>query len=62
MKPQLLNSVELYNILNPPSMGAKVSDTPAPAHPVPGQGVAGQFTRTDHKENTNDLSRRTQAS
>jgi len=48
------NSAELSNTLNPPSMGAKVSDIPTPVHPVPGQGEAGQFTRTEHKESTND--------
>lgn len=45
---------KLYNSLNPLSMGAKVLGIPTPRHPVLGQGAVGQFTRTEHKGNTND--------
>jgi hypothetical protein len=35
-------------------MQEKASIIHTPAHPVPGQGAAGQFTRTEHKESTDD--------
>jgi hypothetical protein len=46
--------VQQFNIQRVHFMAVKASDIPTPRQAVPGRVVDEPFTRTDHKENTND--------
>lgn len=54
MKLLLQNLDEASSRLGLPSMEGRASDIPTPRQAVPGRVVDEPFTRTDHKENTND--------
>lgn len=54
MRLRSLNLGERYNTPKRHSTQGKASTIPTPRQAVPGQAVAEQFTRTEHKENTND--------
>ena len=54
MRLRSLNLAERYSIPSLRSMQGKASTIHTPRQAVPGRVVEEQFTRTEHKENTND--------